>query len=86
MVADEMAERIAQAQELTRRMFAVLAGQPPECIGAALVDCVATFVACHHNSGAEHMETLLQLHVESVRKILAARIKDLQETRGELNG
>lgn len=59
--------KTVKVERLSRRISALLAGKPPEVVGAVLGDLVATFIVGHH---VDAREEILRLHVELVRDLI----------------
>jgi hypothetical protein len=60
---------ITTALELSERIKPLLAGHPPAVQGAALADLLATLIGGHLGP-PELREALLNVHIESVRKLI----------------
>jgi hypothetical protein len=68
---DVVTDFTEQVVELLARISPLLAGKPPEVIGATLADLLATYLAGHMGDGQDALrEALLDAHLIAVRELV----------------
>ncbi len=66
---------------LVDKIRPILAGKIPEVQGAVLADLLAMWLAGHHQGGPEVLRTLLNAHVEHVKRLVPPCVEALTHRR-----
>jgi hypothetical protein len=84
---DSVSVAAHESQQLVASIRPLLAGRPPDIIGAALADLLAILLAGHYQGGDELIETMLEMHIAAVRALVPVNIQMIkQRARADLNG